>query len=153
YLHSEERGHRLDCPQLPPTGELARVAKRGNARHGRCDLFEQFRPFPGQAVFKRKKSSSVAARPRQASDKSAADRIGWSPKYDRDCAGRLLQRSHAPAPIGQYDVGRLSNQLLRIFADEVAIARGMPFLDEHVAADRPAQLLQLLREDNYLGPN
>jgi hypothetical protein len=40
----------------------------------------------------------------------------------------------------------LSNQLLRVFADKVAIAGGMPFVDAHVAADRPAQLPQPLHE-------
>ena len=52
------------------------IPKDRRSRHARRDLFEQFQPFPAQAVFELHKAGGVAARPRQAIDEAGADRIG-----------------------------------------------------------------------------
>src|SRR5262249_28462482 len=45
-----------------------------HSRHPRRELFDQFKPLPAHAVFERSKAGDVAARPRQAIDKTRADR-------------------------------------------------------------------------------
>src|SRR5262249_44107842 len=102
--HSERWRHGLDSAQL--TKPYGKIPKHRYSRHSRRDLFEQFKPLPAYAVFKRSKAGGVAARARQAVDDTSTDWVGDNREYDRHRAGRLLQCLNAWGGRGQNDVGR-----------------------------------------------
>jgi hypothetical protein len=52
-------------------------------------LFEQFQPFPAQAIFELNETGCIAARSRQAINEPGADRVGDYHKHDGHGAGRL----------------------------------------------------------------
>src|SRR5262249_61294847 len=61
---------------------------RPAGRAGR-DLLEQHQPLPAHAVFGEAEPGGIAARPSQALDKAAADRVADVHEYDRHRTGRL----------------------------------------------------------------
>src|SRR5262245_44541681 len=63
-LHSKRWRHCLNCCELADTCRGRRVAKDRHSRHTWGDLFEQFQPFPANAVFIQQETSSIAARVR-----------------------------------------------------------------------------------------
>jgi hypothetical protein len=108
------------------------------SRHARRDLLEQLQPFPADAVFESHETRGVAARPRQAVDEAAADRIDDDREHDRHGAGRLQQRPHWSGAMGQDDVRRERGQFRRVSANLGGIGAGPAGVDPHVAADDPA---------------
>src|SRR5262249_20959694 len=65
----------LQDAQLASPGGETRVAQDRDPCRSRCNLLEQFQPFPAEAIFVKAKAGGVAARPRQALNESTADRI------------------------------------------------------------------------------
>ena len=89
HLDPERWRRCLDgAPQADPGG-YGCIPKDRRSRHGRCDLLEQFQPFPAQAIFVLDKARGVAARPREAIDEAGADRVGDIVEHDWHGAGRL----------------------------------------------------------------
>jgi hypothetical protein len=88
YLHSDRRGHRLDRAELAsPSG--GGITEDRSACHARCNLLEQFQPFPAQAIFELNETGCIAARSRQAINEPPADRVGDYHKHDGHGARRL----------------------------------------------------------------
>src|SRR5262249_1572351 len=69
------RGSGLNGAHLSGPAGLGGIPQYRYPRHARRDLFEQLQPFPADAVFEQEETGDVAARPRQAFDKTSADRI------------------------------------------------------------------------------
>jgi hypothetical protein len=113
--------------------------KDRRSRHARRDLFEQLQPFPAQAEFEHHETGGVAARPRQAIDEAGGDRIAGDREHDRHRAGRLQQRPHGRAAMGQNEVRRERGQFRCVSANLGGIGRGPADVDAHVAADGPVQ--------------
>jgi hypothetical protein len=82
----------LDCGKLANSGGNGGIPQNRCSRYARRDLLDQLKPFPSDGIFERRKSSTVAARPRQAFDETAAHRIG----DDRNSRSMLL---HGASPI------------------------------------------------------
>src|SRR5262249_31095588 len=61
-------------------------------------------PFSAYAVFIHKEAGDVATGPRQALDKSPADRIDDRPEYDRHFGTRSLDCHHGRAATHHHDV-------------------------------------------------
>ncbi|HEY5130994.1 MAG TPA: hypothetical protein VIJ35_27510 [Bradyrhizobium sp.] len=139
HLHPQRRRRGLDCAELAGTGGLGGIPKDRRLRHARHDLLEQLQPFPADAVFESHETRGVAARPRQAADEAAADRIDDDREHDRHGAGRLQQRPHWSGAMGQDDVRRERGQFRRVSANLGGIGAGPAGVDPHVAADDPAQ--------------
>ena len=89
HLHPDRRRHALDRAELADPRGYARIPNNRRSPHARRDLFEQFQPFAAQAVFERKETGGVAARPRQAVDVPGTDRIDDDREHDRHGASRL----------------------------------------------------------------
>jgi hypothetical protein len=88
----ERRRHGLDDAELGETGGCCGgIPKDRRSRHARRDLLEQLQPFAADAPFVRDEAGRVAARPRQAIDKAAADRIGDTREHRRHGAAHLSQ--------------------------------------------------------------
>src|SRR5262245_53478920 len=83
-LHPQLRGSGLDCAQLSGPGALGGISQYRYPRHARRHLFEQLQPFPADTEFELEEAGGVAARPRQAFDKTAADRIDEIDEHDWD---------------------------------------------------------------------
>src|SRR5262245_50258416 len=83
-LHPQLRGSGLNGAQLSGPAALGGIPQYRYPRHARRDLFEQLQPFPADAVFEQEETGGVAARPRQAFDKTPADRIDEIDEHDRD---------------------------------------------------------------------
>src|SRR5260370_39814523 len=104
YLHPDRRGHRLDRAELAsPSGDGGITEDRG-ACHARCDLLEQFQPFPAQAIFELDETGCIAAWSRQAINEPGADRVGHYHKHDMHGASRLEQWRYDHAAIREDDV-------------------------------------------------
>jgi hypothetical protein len=132
------------CKQARSGGDGG-IPNNRHSRHAGRNLFEQLQPFPTHAKFVSSKTGSVAARPRQAGDPAAADRIDHRYEYDRHGAARLLQRPHGCTSCGQDDIRRDGNQFCRV-TNAVGIAHGPAVIDPHIAAIHPPQLLEALLE-------
>ena len=72
--------------------------------------FEQFQPFPADAVFEQVNPVMLPPGRARLSTNPRADRIDDLHEHDRHGAGRLLQRRHGPGAIGQDDVRRERDQ-------------------------------------------
>src|SRR5262245_56805172 len=94
YLHPERWRRALDGTGLTHAGGIRWVSKYRHPRDLGRDLFEQFEPFGADRELVHGEAGGVAARARQAIDKTAADRIGDQYEYDRHHAGCL---SHGPS--------------------------------------------------------
>ena len=88
----------------------------------RRDLLEQLQPFGAHAVFELEEAGGVAARPRQAFDKTGAHRVDDLREHDWHGAGRLAAARRGRAAGGQDDVWRERDQFGRIFAKSVDVA-------------------------------
>jgi len=73
HREPEYRRQRLDGTELAGPRRNSGIADHRHARRLRGDLFEQFQPFPAQAVLEQQKASGVAARSREAVDEAGAD--------------------------------------------------------------------------------
>src|SRR5262249_522952 len=73
--------------------------------------------------FKIHESGRVSAGPRQTVDESEGDRIADDWKYDWHGAGRLKQRPHGPAAMGQDDIRRERDQVRRVSVNIGACVR------------------------------
>jgi hypothetical protein len=99
-------GDGLDDGELADSGCYGGVSNDGRTRHARRDLLEHLQPLAAQTVFELEKTGRVAARPRQALDKTGADRVGDNREHDRPGARRLQQRRQARIASGEDDVRR-----------------------------------------------
>src|SRR5262245_57326809 len=84
------RGSGLNGAQLSGPAALGGIPQYRYPRHARRDLFEQLQPFPADAVFEQEETGGVATRPRQAFDKTSADRIDEVGEHDRGGVPYLL---------------------------------------------------------------
>src|SRR5262245_28393121 len=94
YLHPERWRRALDGTELTHAGGICWVSKYRHPRDLGRDLFEQLQPFGADRELVHGEAGGVAARPRQAIDKTAADRIGDQYENDRHHAGCL---PHGPS--------------------------------------------------------
>ena len=132
--------------ELGDPGTVHWVANNCNARHLRCDLFEQFKPFSAQAVFELGESSGVATRARHAFDVSGPHRINGLHEHDRYRTSRLLYRPNRDAA-GSEDAYRAErNQFLCMLAKTLNVTTGPACFDTYVTAVGPAQFLQAFLE-------
>ena len=99
--------------------------------------------FPLMPYSKMRKAGGIAAWPRQAVDKAAADRIGDIHEHDRHGAGRLaaMPRTAAP-PAARMTSGASATNSAAYLRMSLGIGRAPAGVDPHIAADGPAQLLQ-----------
>ena len=100
----------------------------------RVILFEQVQPFSADSEIELRETCRVAARPRQACDQAAIDRIASADKYDGDVARHTLQSANRSAADGQQQVGRLRNELRRVSTITLAIACAPAIVDLKIAA-------------------
>src|SRR6516225_10431035 len=137
-----------DVKIKPPSAEraLRRIAKDSRAPHAWRDLFEQLEPFPAQAVFELHEAGRVAARPREAIDESAADRVGHIHEHNRHGARCLQQWPQGCGARCQNDVWRQGCQFRRVLANGVGQAFAPSIINPEVAALGPTQLLQRLHQ-------
>src|SRR5215472_15143028 len=103
-FHAQLRGHGLDRTELPAPGRDSNIPQHRCPRHARRDLLEKLQPFSAYAVFIHEEAGDVAPGPRQALDKSPADRIDDRPEYDRHFGTRSLDCHHGRAAIHHHDV-------------------------------------------------
>src|SRR2546421_13007020 len=90
-LDTERRRHGLQSAQLSGARGYRSISKDCNALEVRRDLLQQLEPFPADAVLEIGEPGRIAARARQAVDKTGTDRIGHQHEHDRHGARRLLQ--------------------------------------------------------------
>src|SRR6516164_4826726 len=151
HLYPERWGRGLDRAELAGPGRYTKTLKEPHSLYAGRDLLEQLQPFPADAVFIQHKTSSVAARLREAIDEPGADRFGNLDEHDRHGTSRPQQRPRGCTGNSQDDVGRKCNQFRRVYANALGIARSPPYVDPQVAAVGPAQLLQSLHERRKAG--
>jgi hypothetical protein len=106
----------------------------------------QLQQFSPHAVFEIHEACSVATWVREGLDVAGADRIRALCKHDRHCAGQLQQRRYRRAAGGQDNLRCERDQLGRVSAIAIGIARAPAQVDAHIAAFGPAELLQALLE-------
>src|SRR5262249_57765824 len=70
----------------------------------------------------------------------------WDSGLGSEPLGRLLQCNHYGAGVGKDDIWRERDQLRRVAANLVGIARGPANFEAQVAALGPAELLEPLQE-------
>src|SRR5262249_55437071 len=87
----------------------------------------------------------VAARSREACDKTGGNWIRHDYKHDRHCVGRLKQLPGGRTPGGYDEVRRARRQFCRIFADVVEIAAAPTNNEPNIIAF-PSQLCKRPRE-------
>ena len=147
-LSSTPRGRRSGSDDGPLCkSDLAdRFPDYTDARDLRCDLLEQFKPFAGQRKFELGKPGDVTAGTRDAPDEAGPDRVDGLGHHDRHGAGRLLQGARRRPDAGDDHVRPERDQVGRVLAQARQIAAAPAHVDPQVAADRPARLLQALRE-------
>jgi hypothetical protein len=136
----------LQCAELADPAGRGGISQDCCSRHAGRDLLEQLQPFCAHAEFECRKSGNIAARPRQARNQAAADRVDGAGKYDRHGAARLPQRPNGRGVGGQQDVRRERDQFGGVLAIAVGIACAPASVDPHIAARGPAQILQRLQE-------
>src|SRR5215831_11753240 len=140
HLHPERRRHSLDDAEHGDPGRIRRIANyRCPFRAGR-DLFEQLKPFTGQAVFQIHEASGVAAWPRQVVNEAGADWISDNREHNWHGTCRLQQRRHGRTAMGQDNVGRKRGQFCCMSANGGYIGGSPTSVDPHIAADDPTQL-------------
>src|SRR5262249_41429976 len=86
-FHGERRRHGLDGGKLAGPGAYVGIPRNCRSRHAWCNLLEQFQPFAGHAELEIHKPGDVAAWPRQAVNKAAADHSTSSARASTE-AGR-----------------------------------------------------------------
>ena len=118
--------------------------KKADARR---NLLEQLQPLAGYRRLEHGETGDVTARPREARDEAAADRIGNDRENDRDGA-RLLQQSRSVGrALRKNEVGLKGDEFLRESLYRLRVAGCRPArVDPDVAALRPAELLKSLPE-------
>ena len=89
HLHSTDGATAWITANCPIPAAYARIPKDRRTRDPRRDLLEQLHPFSAQTVFELHKAGSVAARARQASDETRADRVWDRREHDWHGAGRV----------------------------------------------------------------
>src|SRR5262245_17339010 len=118
----------------------------------RCDLFQQFQPFPGQIVFKQHKAGGIAARSRQTNNETGANWIRDARKHNRHSAGQLKQPLCGGATTGENNIWREGDQFRRYSANSVSIAPAPTIVDPYVTSVYPTQFLQPLRKRRVACP-
>jgi hypothetical protein len=142
---TKRRRHRLDRGEPAGASGHGGISDDGDPCHAGGDLLEQFEPFPARAEFGRGEARGVTARPRQARNPAAADRIDDGHEHNRHGSGHLLQGTDGRARRGKENI-RLERDQFRRISRTLDIARGPAVVDAHIAADGPSQLLQALRK-------
>src|SRR5262245_26563727 len=92
HFHAKRRPCGLDRAILAEPGGNCSISKDCDAIYFGCDLLKQVQPFSTDAVFKKQKAGSVAARSCKAFDITGSDRIGNGHEYNGHGAGNLYQR-------------------------------------------------------------
>src|SRR5262249_8429238 len=141
----------LNCGPGANTGRYGGIANDCYSRHTWRNLLEQLQPFHANAVFIRGKAGGVGAGPRQAGNKARAYRTGCEREPDGHAACRALQWSDRRTARGEDHIRRERDQLGRVFAGVILIARGPAVVDRNVGPDRPTQLLQPLQKSGVAG--
>src|SRR5262245_9636476 len=95
-----------------------------------------------------REAGDVAARPRQARNKTGTHWIGDLREYDWNIAGRLLQRNQGQCCTGEEHIRLEANQLrgLSPHALETLAAAAPTILHLNVLSRHPAELLEPLSE-------
>ncbi len=110
---------------------------------GRCRP-EQFQPFAGGQRFDWDEPGNIAARTRQAFDKSAADRIANQREYDWYRVRCLKRGGHRRRTGNQQRIRSQIDQFLRKYPILGYVAAAPTIVDRDSAAIHPAQSGQLL---------
>ena len=82
-----------------------------------------------------------SARPRQAFDQPAADRINDLDEHHRDGARRLPQRCHNRRAVADDHVRFERHQLRNLRRDAAGVSSAKAILDADIAGVRPSQFL------------
>jgi hypothetical protein len=85
-------------------------------------------------------SRDVATRARKAGDESAANRIGYDKKHDRDRLGLALKRGDRLSRVRNEQIGRQANELFRKSLHALDVPSSPANVDPDVLAVRPAKL-------------
>src|SRR5262245_49495218 len=142
----KRRGDCLGGSQEGYVGNRIRTEEHGHTAHVRRGLFEQAQPFAAHRALEILETADIAARSRQAGDKTGAERIGDLSKYDRDRTSEPSYLRQHRRPRGHDHVRDRTDQFRRsgLFAGRIANAPAI--VDAHVAAVGPAQPLQRVEE-------
>ncbi len=115
----------------------------GSARR---DLLEQLYPFAGHRRLEIDETGDVAARPRQALDKAAANRIGNDRENNGDGARLLQPRRSGGCVMRENEIGLQRSEFLRESLRQLWVERGPAIVEPDVAALRPPKFLESLLE-------
>src|SRR5439155_7749925 len=113
---------------------VTRVPERSDPAGPRNDLLEQFHTLAHELRGEKRQPRDIAARPRQASDKPAPNRIGSPSEDDGDCLGRLLGGQGGGRACDYDDIYVERNKLGRETGEPVVLPDGIPVFDHHIAA-------------------
>ena len=127
--------HLLHRPGIAGIAEHRKPAETGD------DLAQDFEPLGGRISRLGRQAGDVAARPRQARDETAPNRVRRQREHDRDRRG---------CPLGCRDRGARGDDDVDLSVDELGHDLGIALdtslcpaiLDRHVAALCPAELAQ-----------
>jgi hypothetical protein len=92
-IHSERWRDALECTHLSNPGSYCCIPKNCYSRQVWRNPFKLFQPLHADPEFEQRKSSDVAAWPRQAGDEPGADGIRDLREHNR-YGGHLSQRCH-----------------------------------------------------------
>src|SRR4029453_16669878 len=124
-----------------------RVEQEGDPVDARRNLLEQLHPPAGHRRLYKSETGDVAARPREARDEAAADRIGNGRENDGDGVRLLQQRGRGGGGVRKKNLGLQGDELLRESLPRLRVGGCRPAsVDPGVAALRPPELLESLPE-------
>ena len=129
---------------LPPP---LRIKYDCDAHNAGRDLLEQFEPLPRYGRLEIGEASGVAA----ACNEAAANRIGYTHKYDRYCSRLSQERDTSRRRICNEHVGSQRDQFFREQLRLVGTPRCKPIVNSDVAAFYPTKLPKPLPEPREAG--
>src|SRR5262245_37105002 len=118
-----------------------------DAHNAGRDLLEQFKPLPRYGRLEIGEASGVAA----ACNEAAANRIGYTHKYDRYCPRLSRERDTSRRRIPDEHVGSQRDQFFREHLRLVGTPRCKPIVNSDVAAFYPTKLPKPLPEPRQAG--
>src|SRR6185312_6491533 len=111
-----------------------------HSRHSRCDLLEQFQPFPSHSGLIKGEAGNVAAWTSEARDEATGNRVGYVRDHDGNCMRLADKRASHGRGHTEDCVGSQIDQLFCECLHLIRIIAGPAKLDPEIVALRPPQL-------------
>src|SRR5262245_54305937 len=119
--------------------------RQGSPDMGRS-LLEQIKPFAAHRWLVAGKTRHVAARPRQACDKTAADRVADPAEYNRHLASDWFQHFEGKVGERHHDVGRTCHKVSRPETHLLRLVVPPLHLGDEVATFLPTKLVEPIEQ-------